>query len=314
MPHRNLSARQRGFTLIELLVVIAIIAILIALLLPAVQQAREAARRTQCKNNLKQIGLAMHNYHDVYNRFPTHIIATWGSFGPRWGTFDWRKGFHAQILPYMDQAPLANQYNDNEGYWHPSNADAVATIIPAYSCPSTPGSPRVDERMTTQNGTDFTFQAASTDYNTIRGWWAPALPKPNGDDYGSNPLFYEDLQSRIRDITDGTSNTIVVGEMAGQPDYWANGQKQSGPNPSENGFWAGGHGEWINSSSADGLTEGVGTCLINCNNAGNFYSFHTGGAHFVFADGAVRFVSENVDAFTFSRALEGDDGVVAGEF
>src|SRR6186713_2532511 len=132
-------APRRAFTLIELLVVIAIIAILIALLLPAVQQAREAARRTQCKNNLKQISLALHNYHDVFNTFPPGQVycqagptvcnanrPTW-SFGWTWTTF---------LLPYIDQAPLFNKFDTSRNLYDPVNVDLIKTSNPAYQCPS----------------------------------------------------------------------------------------------------------------------------------------------------------------------------------
>ncbi len=131
--------KSRGFTLIELLVVIAIIAILIALLLPAVQQAREAARRSQCKNNMKQIGLAMHNYHEVNNGFPV------GNYSCCWGT--WIVG----ILPYIDQAPLYKNYNfnnkygvptDNARYGHTTNKDVTTKRLTVLTCPSdTPNAP-----------------------------------------------------------------------------------------------------------------------------------------------------------------------------
>ena len=120
---RSVVRSQRGFTLIELLVVIAIIAILVALLLPAVQQAREAARRTQCKNNLKQIGLAMHNYHDVYRTFPM------GANSQIYGPF-------VAILPYIEQANLQGLYDFNLYYTHPDNADAINRNVQVYLCPS----------------------------------------------------------------------------------------------------------------------------------------------------------------------------------
>jgi prepilin-type N-terminal cleavage/methylation domain-containing protein len=138
----NMGARRhRGFTLIELLVVIAIIAILIALLLPAVQQAREAARQSQCKNNLKQIGLALHNYHDVFNMFPASYLVDYnhperdeetldGPSGWAWGTM---------LLPYLDQAPLYNAFEIHLPAWHPNNAVAVQTPLEVFLCPSATG-------------------------------------------------------------------------------------------------------------------------------------------------------------------------------
>ena len=149
---KSVRVFRRGFTLIELLVVIAIIAILIALLLPAVQQAREAARRTQCKNNLKQFGLAMHNYHDVFNRFPLPAIlfsnagAGGGGIGGMMTTNVWSLA----ILPYIEQANVYSSYDINFSAWEPKNAVAGQTKIAGYLCPSTPRS---------SNGISYTIPA-----------------------------------------------------------------------------------------------------------------------------------------------------------
>ncbi|HUQ71374.1 MAG TPA: DUF1559 domain-containing protein, partial [Planctomycetaceae bacterium] len=139
--HQSQGSRRRGFTLIELLVVIAIIAILIALLLPAVQQAREAARRTQCRNNLKQLGLALHNYHDNFNIFPMGFSDVVAGNAERNGS-GW--AWSAMVLPYLDQAPLYNQFNFNVTPYNCVNCAApitgnqalVGTQLAAFSCPS----------------------------------------------------------------------------------------------------------------------------------------------------------------------------------
>jgi prepilin-type N-terminal cleavage/methylation domain-containing protein len=134
-----MRAHRKGFTLIELLVVIAIIAVLVSLLLPAVQQAREAARRTQCKNNLKQIGLALHNYADTFSRFPLPSLM-WGNLlgGGGVGGTQTSNVWSLAILPYMDQANVYNQYNFSRSAWDPANTVAGQSKLPAYLCPSTP--------------------------------------------------------------------------------------------------------------------------------------------------------------------------------
>ena len=138
---RSLFRARTGFTLIELLVVIAIIAVLIALLLPAVQQAREAARRSQCKNNLKQMGLALHNYHDTYNRFPLPgLLCVNPGASPGVGGLLTTSNWTLATLPYNDQAPVYNAYNLNYSAWQPVNTAAVQTRLPVYLCPSTPRS------------------------------------------------------------------------------------------------------------------------------------------------------------------------------
>jgi len=311
-------SKRRGFTLIELLVVIAIIAILIALLLPAVQAAREAARRSSCKNNLKQIGVAMHNYHDAHGMFPEERLRTWGGFGPQFGEFDYSKGWHVQILPFMEQGNLAEQYDDNQAWWHPNNAQVIATVIPAYICPSTPGTPLfVEDTMTdSTTGAEFDFRAAGTGYGFGRGWWDPSNPLRNGRDFEFVFLTTEQQTQKARDVTDGLSNTIMIGEHVGRPDHWINGVKQPDPARWNNhqGFWAGGDSFWVVATSSDGMVEGVGSCFINCNNEQHYYSFHQGGAQFLFADGSVHFLSENINGRTLTRLMQENDGEVLGEF
>lgn len=243
--------QRKAFTLIELLVVIAIIAILIALLLPAVQQAREAARRTQCKNNLKQIGLALHNYESTHGLFPpscindpytsgsldgisypdSQMVATTG-FG--WG---------AMLLPQLEQAPLYNQFNFSTACWAIANKTQVATKLPAFLCPSATGGsdgfivqhpvpgPSVSGAGTT--GADLTRSDGSpiffghSHYVTNAGvnqpWGrSPAYcinfdipePVPSAPDAVINGPFYPNSHTRIRDCTDGTSNTVFIGERS----------------------------------------------------------------------------------------------------
>ncbi|MCA9046851.1 MAG: DUF1559 domain-containing protein, partial [Planctomycetaceae bacterium] len=200
------SSRHRGFTLIELLVVIAIIAVLIALLLPAVQQAREAARRSQCKNNLKQIGLALHNYHDTFTVFPPGYItrninntamATMES-GPgfAWGTM---------ILPYIDQAPLYNHFDFNEDATDHHNAEHGSEFLPVFACPSDPQ----PNKFTVTDGGGTTYELGSANYVGIFGYGSVTMNagQPQGDG-----LFYRNSRKGMRDVTDGTSNTIMVGE------------------------------------------------------------------------------------------------------
>jgi prepilin-type N-terminal cleavage/methylation domain-containing protein/prepilin-type processing-associated H-X9-DG protein len=208
VPSLSVPRAKRGFTLIELLVVIAIIAILIALLLPAVQQAREAARRTQCRNNLKQLGLAIHNYHDNFNMFPRMTQ------GPVQGSArgdDWRNySAHAMILPYIDQAPLYNlvaqAINENRcasGGGTPSSADGTAPFslstrkIPAFLCPSdSPPGDRVD----------WNNYAVSSGAN--KGW-----PGNNDEAIDQNGIFNRYVTVRMADITDGTSNVLAFSEL-----------------------------------------------------------------------------------------------------
>jgi prepilin-type N-terminal cleavage/methylation domain-containing protein len=290
-------ASQRGFTLIELLVVIAIIAILIALLLPAVQQAREAARRTQCRNNLKQIGLAIHNYHDAHLAFPR---------GELDGTYSKTSAF-VPILPYLDQANMINLYNFNVAATHASNEQVVKQFLPVYLCPSA-----VIRRQVPISGCDTNNRAPGT-YAVCSG-----SGDPYGTSAGGNPnngVFtnFGSGTTRIRDVTDGTSNTIMAGESAWNfPDYLftsgpCNGQIRwgftywSSPYPLATLFTTAGP---FNPKLMNGDSMRLAT----------FRSDHVGGVHIVLADGAVRFLSENISHQLLDSLATRAGGEVVGEF
>lgn len=332
---------RRGFTLIELLVVIAIIAILIALLLPAVQQAREAARRTQCRNNLHQIGLAIHNYHDVSRSFP---------FGWMLGNDFNASSWGVQILPHLDQAPLWNQWDSNVPAWNEAavfgkgpaasiqgNLDVIATPLPVYVCPSTPLTERDDYDY---NGAGFpiTFTASRSDYistNGVRaGLAAVAYAGNAGGDRGGvleyaggNPVGgNNDPITRMRDVRDGTSNTIIIGERVGGARIYKQRQLDATLTAALGGTNGGGWGDilngehWIAGSLFDGtpspFAPNGGPCGINCTNArgGGLYSFHTGGAFVLLCDGSVTFISQNIDTYVFAGLITRNKGEIIGEF
>ncbi|MEW4528732.1 DUF1559 domain-containing protein [Maioricimonas sp. JC845] len=336
---RRSSVRRslhRGFTLIELLVVIAIIAILIALLLPAVQQAREAARRTQCKNNLKQIGLAFHNYHDTHRTFPFAYMVGADLNASSWGTM---------LLPFLDQAPLFNKWNSSAPAFNEAvalfpaaivqqNLEVIATPLNVFMCPSTPEQNVHDYTLPAGAGGsgvppfDLTWTAARSDYCTltgIRGTYADIAYAGNAGGNREGAIQPVGLLggsiSRMRDITDGTSNTFMVGERVGGTNVYRNGQKDATLSatygPSQGGAWGDFlNGEnWPEGSLADG-TPGGGPCMINCTNlrSAGFMSFHSGGAQFLMCDGAVRFITENLGAPVFAALLTRKKGEIVGEF
>ena len=352
MVHRNGFRRRNGFTLIELLVVIAIIAVLIALLLPAVQQARESARRTQCKNNLKQIGLAFHSYHGDYNQFPKPAIITVSvATGFRFGqTMSWATA----ILPYLDQANVYNQYNANVSCFDPVNAAAVVTPIKAFTCPSTPRSSAVTT-YTIPAGTTlaagypptavaYSFSGGASDYlvpSGVRGdfsnlaytgttyngdrgayasWSVTIVELPKSSDGGRS--------GRIGDMIDGSSNTVLVLERAGRNLLYRRGKPIAAGTDAEStaislsggGSWADApfHGDlWINGTGYNGVlgTDG-GPCAVNCSNGSHagWYSFHTGGAHSLMGDGSVRFLSENASALIVASIITAQRGEIIGDF
>lgn len=295
--------RTRGFTLIELLVVIAIIAVLIALLLPAVQQAREAARRSQCKNSLKQIGLALHNYHDNSNGFPQGWIGV-NSAGQPFvdGGNGW--GWASRILPQMDQSPLYNSINFSLPMTHTGAAHTAvrSTYLPIYRCPSDVG-PNL-WTLADGAGTDFKLAAATyvgsfgiSDVDLCAGQPAPYRCA------GEGVLFHNSFV-RMSDFTDGTSNTFMVGEHKTDENHL--------PDP-----W---HSTWLGvvPGADDAFVRVVGTADHTPNHPSghvdDFSSYHVGGAHFVMGDGSVRFISTNIDGGVFKGLATRSGGEVVGEF
>lgn len=291
--------RNRGFTLIELLVVIAIIAILIALLLPAVQQAREAARRSTCKNNLKQIGLALHNYHDIYLMFPIGAqefqgTDAAGAAGP--GNYEsW--GWGASILPQIDQAPLYDQLRISdlklkEVLDNTALRPLLQTALPVYICPSDPGGSNLMSGGQMNGGTgrhfngdssvNNSFRVAKSNYIGVCGYNDVDETSPNRQ----RGVFHRRTAYRLRDITDGPSNTFLVGERntfcaAGA---WCGNRNPTGGGPQGADYTLGRVSIPLNYpfNGSHRCTEG-------------FSSEHTGGAQFLMGDGAVRFISENID-------------------
>jgi prepilin-type N-terminal cleavage/methylation domain-containing protein len=341
------SWRSHGFTLIELLVVIAIIAVLIALLLPAVQQAREAARRTQCKNNLKQIGLAMHNYHSSFDVLPPGMIFPGmvnDAFANQIGqTFILNHTAWTLLLPYLDQQNLYNQFNlsvasndaDNAGNSispagdYRINLPATQTLVQVFLCPSDP-----NVVLTTYDDPAtwapfwWMHKAAPCSYMLSAG----TVPEygvsykqfngmaalPNGRTVLGVGAFGNDGAAKIGDISDGTSNTVVAGESklkklwgVAHP-VWGQGK--------DSGVYGGPYFMNSNPGSTENCLQKINSYPEKCGGVGRdpiqrtHSSEHVGGCHFLLGDGSVRFASESIDfslhcLLTFCR-----DGDVVGEF
>ena len=354
-----MKLKKRGFTLIELLVVIAIIAVLVSLLLPAVQQAREAARRTTCKNNLKQIGLALHNYHDVYNTFPPGWVFDATRTPANFGGNQW--GWNAFILPYMDQANVYNQINFNVGFaggLDAAGADLAETagtslhgientILPILVCPSNRALPLTYYRGNGTTNSGARALGGRSNYVGCNGGLftdqtSPSFLTAQGGTFGGNSKV------GIRNMTDGTTNVILVGEKkfrevssrrVGFNSIWA-GIRTVDPThtityanslplcvgntltkinnlPFVNVGGGTGDAPYVNPAAtnsasfyeASGSGKGIPDPLWH-----GFGSDHAGGAQFVLGDGSVRFISENVDATTYTRLGTVSDGNVIGEF
>jgi len=328
---RAFSKHRVGFTLIELLVVIAIIAVLIALLLPAVQQARESARRTQCKNNLKQIGLALHNYHDTMSVFP-YATTNSGNTGcepaaASGGLVTNHTGW-LYLLPYFDQAALYSQFNFNAATGSrnvqvstlaggaaglAANQPLTTRILTALICPSDPY-PKV------YTGADTTYGSGVA--NTARTSYGFSVSNSNGctrwdlEALGSRCLFGYGSRSTIAVCTDGTSNTVAVAETTldvddGESGSWACAQHVglgvqliNPPNIRLNNFTC---CVWRVPANAQYLKGRNGEW-------GSAGSVHDGGLHVLLADGAVRFISENIDTTLRNNLAKIADNGVIGEF
>ena len=302
----RIRLRVCGFTLVELLVVIAIIGILIALLLPAVQAAREAARRVKCLNNTKQLGLACHQYHDSHGQFPARCKNQYSRL--------------PLLLPYIEQQPLADAFDKGRTFYHSYNRGVSGTPVSTFMCPSVPGG---SHRMITVNG----IEAAVCDYA------APTAVSLELADRGyitrptSNLGALANVEG-VNDLTqirDGTSKTILFTEDAGRPEHWTRSGRHTGNNDNgcgnydvTNGYVLGaGWADWRRDIPVHGFTEDglrcPGRCAVNCTNNNESFSFHTDGIHVTLADGSSRFISESIDMRIFAALVTRAGGELFAE-
>ena len=331
---RHLGSR-RAFTLVELLVVIAIIGILVGLLLPAVQAAREAARRMSCSNNVRQLGIALHNYESTHRAIPPSRIniSTPKVFQQSW---------ISMILPFVEQTNIHAAYTHGSSWYEPVNDGLTTAQLPTITCPSAP------------SGRDLPTAAL---YSDITGGVRSDRPIWGYADYGSinavrNAAFVvsgmpslgtkEVLGAmgrgpkgvKLAEITDGLSNTIIVAEGAGRPSMYVSGKKidnprigniaQGTPFVADGWGWADINGGFSidgadpfgqqNNTKSNGATTIVGNCFMNCTNDSELYSFHVGGGEFVFADSSVHFLSQSIDGKAFVALLTRSFGDIPGEY
>jgi prepilin-type N-terminal cleavage/methylation domain-containing protein/prepilin-type processing-associated H-X9-DG protein len=344
MTPRTSTLRRRAFTLIELLVVIAIIAVLIGLLLPAIQKVRAAAARISCANNLKQLGLANHNFYNANNRFPpgynydpngksnaATVIAIYGTPAPG-GYTDWA----VELLPYVEQDNVYNAWNrtrytsaGTSSLWASQNfgtpSSPGATVLKVFICPADVSD--VTQPVSNPNGNGQATGAnyfALTSYRANYGSQLPQYPPVTGL---NNGIFFSASQVKISDITDGTSNTLLIGERNNLEPLWPAFSKgwDTTPFAYENGIW-GWNGPLAVTSvpinyllPADAANNPYSSGSAVANNYYNnrvdcFGSSHTGGANFVFCDGSVHFLTTGINTITFNNLGARNDGQVLGDW
>ena len=326
---------KAGFTLVELLVVIAIIGILIGMLLPAVQSVRAAAHRTTCLNNMRQLGLALHNYESANMAFPPSRLepddqAIPGSLTNSSGAETAFQSWSTLILPYVEQGNLADQFDFSQPWFDQDSSDnytVISTQVNLFKCPSSP----VDD------GTDpyHCVGAAAGDYGSInevkKRVYTDVLNLPDPGSAARSGLLSKFEKNPIAGATDGTSNTLFVAECAGQPEVYIASGKMSAADfalygddkvidfdgtlvPADGTGWADPDcGFSINGATNDGLDK-YGPRFINAINVSEVYSFHTGGASFAMADGSTHFISDTIDGITFVGLCTRSGGEVNGDF
>lgn len=356
----SLRSKRRGFTLIELLVVIAIIAILIALLLPAVQQAREAARRTRCRNNLKQLGIALHNYHETHSAFPPGYLSYPTSDGsaPGWTSIDpntWDAGpgwgWGTFLLPHLEQQNLYRRLDTRQPIWAAAHRDLIATKLPVFLCPSASGG---DDAFVVRDQAGNPLSVAGTQIRVGRSHYVASHGQEscwgecgasrtgviftniytsqtktvtingNAGAVADGP-FYRNSVTRFRDVTDGTSNTIFLGEHSSRlsEKTWVGVIPGAFTHPQfvspENGPDAAATLVLVHAGPSGGELDITGFPIIHPVNfptyhVGQMYSEHPGGGHICLGDGSVRFVSEYINLLTWAELSSINEGEVIGEY
>ncbi len=316
MNYKLDTSARAAFTLVELLVVLAIIGILLGLLLPAVQSVREAARRVACQNNLRQLGVSLHNFESAHQVFPASGWTTVGPGNPGGKYVGWRP----LILPFIEQKGLSDLYDRSLNWWESTNAVSASVRVPLFECPSTNN--RVDVLSAIAKpprpAINFANPVAPTDYEAIQGVQPaninPHFPVAFYNTANRFAVMHRNSTTRFADIIDGTTNTVMVVECAARPQVWRNGRTLPSTYNDQGIGWADSEGPFsLDGSNADGSIEGGGPAVgsfqsINRRNGNEVYSFHPGGANLLFAGAQVKFVDDSIDIRVLAAICTRDAG------
>ena len=312
------TSENRAFTLVELLVVIAIIGILVGMLFPAIQAVRSAAQRTSCANNMRQLGVALHNFESTHGVFPA---SGWTMAGPGNSAGKY-VGWRPLILPYCEQENLRQLYDFQENWWEGTNPTAAAVPVLLFQCPSTPTRTPVTSAIehAPRPAMAFANPIAPTDYEAIMGVQPasinPHLGNPIYNDANRYSVMHRNSRNGFNVIRDGSSNTIMIVECAGRPDVYRNGRFNPTISNDQGIGWADSEGPFsLDLANADGSIEGGGptnNCIfpMNKRNDNEPYSFHPGGANFLYADSHVNFLSETIDLQTMAQLVTRNAGEI----
>lgn len=289
--------RRAAFTLVELLVVIAIIGALVALLLPAIQAAREAARRMSCQNNLRQLGLALQSFHDVHLVFPASGWTMAGA-GNQAGKF---VGWRPLVLPHLEQKAIHELYDFESNWWEGRNLPLASFNVKVFQCPSVPYRKSVTSAIakSPRPAMTFTHPLAPTDYEAMMGVQATVNPDLYATPLANRSVLFRNSAVRMAEITDGTSQTYPVVECAARPLVYRVRTVRNDLANDQGQGWIDSEGPFsLDGANADGSLVGLGPVQtprgINATNENEPYSFHPSGANFLFADGHVAFITDSV--------------------
>jgi prepilin-type N-terminal cleavage/methylation domain-containing protein len=292
-----------AFTLIELLVVIAIIGVLVGMLLPAVQSVREAARRAECANNLRQLGLALHGFESAFRVFPASGWTQVGPGNPQGKYLGWRP----LILPFVEQTSLRDLYDVSLNWWEGTNLVTASVPVLLFQCPSTPNRGTVLSAIAKSPRPALTVSnpLAPTDYEALMGVQPsninPHLATPIYNSSNRFSAMHRNSTNRFRDIVDGTTNTIALVETSARPFVYRRRVLRTDLNNDQGICWADSEGPFsLDGATRDGNVEGGGPAVgatggMNCRNDNEVFSFHPAGANFLFLGGQVTFLNESID-------------------